>query len=124
MLFLENIAVEANSKKVRELLSGPLGLDPKSVSDIVRITSWASITGMYQACAAFLKLYNKGTQPKEEIQAFLNEHQKLIQKDTYFGMLLKPIYDVIYEHEHQEEITSAQSKQSFEELMQQISSMD
>lgn len=123
MLFLKNIAKEANSKKVRELLLGPLELDDKSVSDIVRITSWAEITGMYEACAAFLKLYNKGTQPKDKVKEKLEEHQKFIQKDTYFGMLLEPIYNVIYQYEHQAEVAREQNKQSFEDLMKEISSM-
>lgn len=117
-LFLRNMADESNSKKVREILQGPLELDAKSASDIIRIVTWAEMSGMRLACSGFLKLYNKGTMPYgEKAQEALERLESFVQENTYFGKLLKPIYDVIYEFRHSQEIAEQQADDQMVDLL-------
>lgn len=120
-IFLRNIADEKNGDKVRSILQGSLGLSPKETSDILRIVTWAEMTGMRVAASSFLKLYNKGNYPTKDsdIEAF-EKHKEFVQKHTYFGMLLKPIYDVIYTYQHANEIQEARSKKEMEAILAQV----
>ena len=45
-------------------------------------------------CGSFLKLYNKGTIPNLEMTERLSVREEYIQQNTYFGMLLKDVYDL------------------------------
>lgn len=106
------------SKKVAELLQGPLELDPKSASDIIRIVTWAEMTGMRISCAAFLKMYNKGSVPtNDKTKEALEELEGFIQEHTYFGRLLQPIYDVIYHHRNATKIAAVQTEQQIGDLL-------
>ena len=108
------MADESNSKKVREILQGPLELDPKSASDIIRIVTWAEMSGMRHACSGFLKLYNKGTMPYgEKAQEALERLESFVQENTYFGKLLKPIY----EFRHSREIAEQQADDQMVDLL-------
>lgn len=122
-LFLRNIADESNSKKVREILTGPLGLDPKSASDIIRIVSWAETTGFRLACSSFLKLYNKGTVPYlPEVKELLDKHEEFIQQNTYFGMLLKPIYDIMNEHKSSQGLSQVKMELEMKAFLEELES--
>lgn len=61
-------------------------------SKMTFIITWAEDMGFLKACSGFLKFYNKGTYPSEEVQELLDRHDKFIQENTYFGMLLEPVY--------------------------------
>ena len=47
-----------------------------------------------ETCGAFLKLYNKGTIPTGDLVERLAAREEFIQQNTYFGMLLKKLYDL------------------------------
>lgn len=119
-LFLRNIADEGNAKTVMSILQGALELDAKSASDILRIVTWAEYSGIRVACSAFLRLYNKGTEPRDNAEAMLDKYESFIQKNTYFGMLLKPIYDVIFEHKHNKEIAEEKYQLEQEEICKSL----
>lgn len=114
------MANPANEKKVMGILQGPLELDAKSASDILRIVTWAEMSGIRLACSAFLKQYNKGTIPTGKNAEALLEHESFVQQGTYFGRLLKPIYDVIYEHKHYSEMKLAREEEAAEAVYKSL----
>ena len=76
-----------------KLLTSGLQMTPKLASRMFSIVTWAVETGFLSACGSFLRLYNKGTEPytEEAIEAF-ERNEAYIQANTYFGMLLEPVY--------------------------------
>ena len=94
ILFLKNFWKADNSKNVYRLLTQDLKLDPILATKMISVVTWAESMGFLKACGGFLKLYNKGTIPTGEVEEALNRHEEYIQKNVYFGMLLKDVYDL------------------------------
>lgn len=92
VLFLRNFSKPENAKTVFRLLTHDLKLPTTLANKMMFVVTWAQETGYASSCAAFLKLYNKGTVPSEEDQELLDMQEDFIQSNTYFGMLLEPVY--------------------------------
>lgn len=92
VLFLKNFWVPENAKDVFKLLTHDLKLPTMLASKMMFIITWAQDMDFLLACGGFLKLYNKGTIPVDEVAEALAKHDDFIQANTYFGMLLEPIY--------------------------------
>ena len=71
---------------------------------------------MLSACRSFIKKYNKGKLPRtDEDKEALDTWETFIQENTYFGSLVKPLFDIqnrIVEINEQEDDTSS----SFDEI--------
>lgn len=94
VLFLKNACKDDNSKDVYKLLTQELKLNTMLASKMIFIITWAQETGLLDACGAFLKLYNKGTIPTDEVAIAFEKHDDFIQANTYFGMLLESVYSL------------------------------
>ena len=117
-LFLKNMADENNRKKVFSLLVEHLKLSPNQANEILRIVTWAAVSGIYSACSSFLRLYNKGTVPwTDEQAAFLTQHEHFVHKNTYFGRLMQPIYDVIQIDKERKGVSSSRRAEELEALL-------
>lgn len=117
-LFLKNMADENNRKKVFALLVDHLELSPTQANEILRIVSWAAVTGIYSACSSFLRLYNKGTEPRnDEQKAFLDQHEHFVHKGSYFGRLMKPVYDVVQIAKERKGINTSKRSAEVEALL-------
>lgn len=96
LLYLRNFCKQENGKDIQKILSDNLELDHLQISKMFKIIYWASSTGILDACKAFLRIYNKGVFPRDpDILAYLEEHESFIQRNTHFGRLVQPVYDVI-----------------------------
>lgn len=95
VLFLGSMHKSENLKAVNILLKNVLKVSPVVAAKMLAVVTWAQDMGLLSACSSFLKLYNKGTRPsKEEDIENLEIHEDFIQSNTYFGMLLQPLYDI------------------------------
>ena len=76
---------------------------------------------MRLACSSFLKLYNKGSEPyNDETKEALARLESFVQQKTFFGMVLKPIYDIIYEFKHSKEIANDKKTLEIEALLAEV----
>lgn len=106
VLFLKNFWNPDNSKDVFRLLTQDLKLNTMLASKMMFIITWAQETKFLEACGAFLKLYNKGTIPNEFVIEAFEKHDDFIQENTYFGMLLEPVYNLRkYARDHKQKAT-------------------
>lgn len=120
-LLLKNMADESNRKKVFAILTDNLNLTPTQANEILRIISWASVTGIYSAASSFLRYYNKGNSPRtDEAKAYLDQHEHFIQRGTYFGRLMKPVYDVIQTHKEKQGFTTSRRSEELAKLLADI----
>lgn len=94
ILFLRNFHKPENNKKVFQLLTNDLELPMMLATKMNFIITWAEDMGFLSACGQFLKLYNKGTAIPEDSLENYEKLEDFIQSNTYFGMLLKPLYDL------------------------------
>lgn len=108
VLFLKNFWKDENSKDVFKLLTNDLKLDTLLASKMMFVVTWAADMNFLKACGGFLKLYNKGTLPTGEVEEALLQHDDFIQANTYFGMLLEPLYKL---RKHAQTYTEAVSTQ-------------
>lgn len=93
-LFLKNITKPENTDNVFALLTNELKMSNKLATKFIFIVNWATETGYLQASSTFLRKFNKGRIPNEDEQNLLHFLDKDIQSLTYFGQLLKPLYDI------------------------------
>lgn len=95
ILYLKNMHKPENSKLIQNLYLNEFKLAPTLCSKILSVITWAEASGCLSACNTFLRLYNKGVQPtdKKQLDNF-KLWEKKIQETTFFGYLIKPIYDV------------------------------
>lgn len=120
VLFLKELSKAENRRTIESLLSG-LQVPQMIILRMISIAVWAEEMGLMKACSSFLKLYNKGTQPKEEDMEVFLAHESYIQQNTYFGMLLKTIYDLRqrvsrYKETKQRELEDLQNNISSEDI--------
>lgn len=107
VLFLRNITKDTNRDAVYNLLHHDLGLSQQLTIKFIIIVNWANEMNFIKTCAAFLKLYNKGTIPNKELYEELCKVEEFIQQNTYFGMLLKDVYDLRQQAKQAKEIILA-----------------
>lgn len=94
ILFLKNFWKPKNDKSVFKLLTQDLKLPPILATKMTNVITWSEEMGLLKACAAFLKLYNKGTVPRADDQELLDKFDEFIQQNSYFGNLLEPVYHI------------------------------
>ena len=94
ILFLRNASEQSNHKAIYSLLTNDLKLSSTLATKFIFIVTWAHEMDFIETCGAFLKLYNKGTIPVGDIAEKLAIREEFIQQNTYFGMLLKKLYDL------------------------------
>lgn len=124
ILFLDNFHQTSNSDSVFKLLTHDLKLSPTLASKMIFIVTWAEAMGFLKACGAFLKLYNKGTIPtREEVVEALALNEEFIQLNTYFGMLLEPIYNLRKYSKEYETIKNAQVQKFVEPQVVDMSNL-
>ncbi len=96
LLYLHNFAKPENQKPLFNILSDNLGLSKNEIAKLFSLITWCSKSGVLSGCKSFLRIYNKGIFPtKPEAVAFLKEHESFIQQNTFFGELVKPMYDIV-----------------------------
>lgn len=94
ILFLRNASDQSNHKAIYSLLTNDLKLNSTLATKFIFIVTWACEMDFIETCGAFLKLYNKGTIPIGDLVERLEAREEFIQQNTYFGMLLKDLYDL------------------------------
>ena len=91
---MRNASEQSNHKAIYSLLTNDLKLSSTLATKFIFIVTWAHEMDFIETCGAFLKLYNKGTIPVGDIAEKLAIREEFIQQNTYFGMLLKKLYDL------------------------------
>lgn len=93
MYFLKSIGKLENEKKIRRDLSGIFGLDNSLIDKLFFIIRFAEDNyDLSKACRNFISLYNKGRFPSDS--EALDHWEEYISSNTYFGSLLKPLFDI------------------------------
>lgn len=93
MYFLKSIGKLENEKKIRRDLSGIFGLDNSLIDKLFFIIRFAEDNyDLSKACRNFISLYNKGRFPLDS--EALDHWEEYISNNTYFGSLLKPLFDI------------------------------
>lgn len=91
--FLKSIGKTENEKKIRNDLTGMFGLSNMLVDKLLFIIRFAEDNhDLAKACRNFISLYNKGRFPADP--EALDYWEKYISETTYFGSLLKPLFDI------------------------------
>lgn len=99
LLFLRNMSKPENSDDVHNILTRVLHVPPKAASKMLGIVTWATEMGYLKACNAFLRLYNKGQEPNKDNAEILAKLEPFVQANTFFGTVLKGVYDIRKEAE-------------------------
>lgn len=71
---------------------GGYGMTTEDANRMLYVVKWAKDSGMLKAVKNFITKYNKGKLPADPTE--LNEWETFIQKNTYFGGLIQPIFDI------------------------------
>ena len=124
ILFLKNFWKADNGASVFKLLTQDLKLPPILATKMTNVITWSQEMGLLKACAAFLKLYNKGTVPRPDDQKVLDLHDDFIQKQSYFGNLLEPVYHIRKEAEVKRQLTQKGIQKRREQLKNSESEFD
>lgn len=94
--FLDNITKPDNQEIVKHQLETDFDVPPIMVAKLLNVIEYCIYDrSLLSACRSFIKKYNKGRLPRtdEDILA-LDTWETFIQKNTYFGSLVKPLFDV------------------------------
>ena len=115
--FLDNITKESNQEIVKHQLENDFDVPPIMVSKLLNVIEFCIYDrNLLSACRSFIKKYNKGKLPRtDEDKEALDTWETFIQENTYFGSLVKPLFDIqnrIVEINEQEGDTSS----SFDEI--------
>lgn len=115
--FLDNITKESNQEIVKHQLENDFDVPPIMVSKLLNVIEFCIYDrNLLSACRSFIKKYNKGKLPRtDEDKEALDTWETFIQENTYFGSLVKPLFDIqnrIVEINEQEDDTSS----SFDEI--------
>lgn len=97
LLYLNNFSKLKNQKELSSIFIQQMKLTTTQVAQMFAIINWAAESGVLIACKAFLRLYNKGVLPESlnpETKAAFIEHEQSIEKGTFFGSLIKPVYTI------------------------------
>lgn len=90
---LREIGRQANETKIRQQLKTKYNLTDDLVNKLVYVVRWAEDNNnLLKGCRNFVSLYNKGTFPYNPDA--LNHWEEYIVDNTYFGSLLRPLFDI------------------------------
>lgn len=94
--FLDNITKPANQEIVKQQLENDFDVPPIMIAKLLNVIEYCSYDkSLLTACRSFIKKYNKGKLPRLEADIVsLNIWESFIQENTYFGSLVKPLFDV------------------------------
>ena len=95
--FLKNIYKPENVEEIEKILIGEQGVSKTLVAKLLNVVEYCNYDkNLLQACDAFIKKYNKGKLPREGTEAAkaLPIWEQQIQQYTYFGSLVKPLFDI------------------------------
>ena len=107
MYFLKNIGDPKHERKIRQDMNVLFGLSSNMIDKLLFIIRFAEDNNnMSKACRNFLSLYNKGRSPANT--EALDHWENYIASSTYFGRLLKPLFDIKnrYANAYQETLDS------------------
>lgn len=90
--FLREISKDSNIKTVQHQLLKDYKVPSQYISKLLYVIKFADSSGLLQASRNFISLYNKGKQPINPEP--LLQWEDFIQGNSYFGSLVKPIYDI------------------------------
>ena len=93
MYFLKSIGKEENEKKIRSDLTSTFGLSNILVDKLLFIVRFANDNhDLIKGCKNFISLYNKGRFPADT--EALDHWEEYISNNTYFGSLLKVLFNI------------------------------
>lgn len=102
MYFLKSIGKEENEKKIRSDLTSTFGLSDVLVDKLLFIVRFANDNhDLIKGCKNFISLYNKGRFPTDP--EALDYWESYISENTYFGSLLKVLFNIKKGYESQAE---------------------
>ena len=100
--FLKSIGKMENEKKIRSDLSSVFGLSQSLIDKLLFIIRFAEDNNdLSKACRNFISMYNKGRFPADD--EALNYWEEYIANNTYFGSLLKVLFDIKQSYQTQAE---------------------
>ena len=93
MYYLKNITKPEFIDLVKKELEYEFGLNKILISKLLDVIEYANYdNSLLLACQNFISKYNKGKLPKEP--EVLEYWEDQIQEYTYFGSLVKPLFDI------------------------------
>lgn len=112
--FLKSIGKQENEKKIRSDLSKVFGLSNELIDKLLFIIRFSEDNNdLSKACRNFISLYNKGRFPADS--EALDYWEEYISGNTYFGSLLRSLFDIKQTYQEQ-------AQDDFEELENLFSS--
>jgi hypothetical protein len=90
--FLREISKESNIRTVQKQLFNDYKVPSAFINKLLYVIKFADNSGLLQASRNFISLYNKGKQPTDLKP--LAEWETFIQENSYFGSLVKIVYDI------------------------------
>jgi hypothetical protein len=98
---LKNINKPEFNSDVRDVLrkseeDGGLGLDKTIIDKFFTMVAWGESTGFSKSIMQFISIHNKGKQTNVAINP---DHFNELVEDTFYGKLVRPLYDVTREIE-------------------------
>lgn len=115
--YLQNITEKANEKLIKKQLVDEYDLTPHEVERFLSILSYVkSYRSLMSASIAFIKKYNKGKLPfNKDIAEALELNEEYLMLHTYFGSLVKDLYDISQKVKQLKDIPTSQLKQGLEQ---------
>lgn len=116
--FLDGMTDDKNKDIVRKELitpykQGGYNMQEEDADRMLYVVKWSAETKLLKAVKNFITKYNKGKLPKDPTE--LNEWETFIQENTYFGGLIKPIFDIKNEIEELSKQAALKRKAKAEE---------
>ena len=108
-----------NAEAIHKTLSQVMNRDPKLIIKMLSVITWAEEMNVLTACNAFLRLYNKGQEPDENNMKVLLKLEHFIQSSTFFGKLLKTVYDIRAKAENKK-VSTIDFQQLFEDNANEV----
>lgn len=90
--FLDGMTEKDNIEIVRQELIKNYGLNAHEAGKLLSIVHWAKEVKLLTGVKNFITKYNKGKIPEKP--APLEQWEEFIQENSYFGKLMKPIFDI------------------------------
>ena len=100
MYYLANMTASENLKIVTDKLIKEFNLSPKAAYAMTDIVEWSKQNGVMKAVKSFISLYNKGTQGNFADNPEFKELFQYISKFTFFGSLVKELYNLTDEFQN------------------------